>query len=568
MLLYRARPGRDRIDATFASGVGSGPIRSATPVTPLRPLRRPATHLALTASLLAVLCATNVRAADVPLDGHRIYLKDGRDPAGRKALVRLADHDIDLADVDPMATGATAEIGAVGGGSVTLYLPASGWSRRLGSKPSEFRYRSTTGPVRSARLLQGRFLRFWARGPDAYGLGGVPQGAIGVVLTIGSVRFCGLFGGHVQRDDGTRFIARLAPAPATCPEFGPPVATATPTRTPDETTPTVVGTPTATSTPVDPTQTPVDPTPTEPDATPTIVATPTGTPLEPTATVTATEIPATPTPSPTATACVGPECPGCVDADGDGAGIGLDCAVVDCDDGDPDVRPGNPELCNERDDDCDTSVDEGFDLATDEQNCGACGNVCALAQASAVCVAGTCQVATCDAGWSNADGIGSNGCECARNEPAANDTAATALFVGNLPDSGATASPTFRIMPWSAGEGFDVDWFRVDAADDFEGDFSFVATLSGLAAGTSYRLTVYRGTPPGDAAAYACGFLCLSSCRYPASKQATSNGAATAVVTMDEGSTCSDDGGTFYVSVEQLSGPPVCANLTLTLRNG
>lgn len=34
-------------------------------------------------------------------------------------------------------------------------------------------------------------------------------------------------------------------------------------------------------------------------------------------------------------------------------------------------------------------------------NCGVCGNACALAHASADCVASTCAVAACDAGWAD-----------------------------------------------------------------------------------------------------------------------------------------------------------------------
>ena len=59
------------------------------------------------------------------------------------------------------------------------------------------------------------------------------------------------------------------------------------------------------------------------------------------------------------------------DTDGDGAGDPASpteaCApptgtvdnATDCDDTDPDIAPGQPEVCNERDDDCDGSVDEG-----------------------------------------------------------------------------------------------------------------------------------------------------------------------------------------------------------------
>ena len=47
------------------------------------------------------------------------------------------------------------------------------------------------------------------------------------------------------------------------------------------------------------------------------------------------------------------------DADGDGF-----TTESDCDDSDPEVYPGAPETCNERDDNCNQEVDEGAIDAT------------------------------------------------------------------------------------------------------------------------------------------------------------------------------------------------------------
>jgi hypothetical protein len=68
-----------------------------------------------------------------------------------------------------------------------------------------------------------------------------------------------------------------------------------------------------------------------------------------------------------------------------------------------------PELCDGHDNDCDGQTDNGFVLASDVHNCGACGNDCTnLAQhpesqhAIAYCDAGSCR-RTCEAGWWDAD---------------------------------------------------------------------------------------------------------------------------------------------------------------------
>jgi hypothetical protein len=73
------------------------------------------------------------------------------------------------------------------------------------------------------------------------------------------------------------------------------------------------------------------------------------------------------------------------------------CQIATCDAGfaDCDLNPATG---------CETSL-------TTLSNCGACGNVCSLPHATATCATGACQIATCDAGFADCDGIAATGCE-------------------------------------------------------------------------------------------------------------------------------------------------------------
>ena len=117
-------------------------------------------------------------------------------------------------------------------------------------------------------------------------------------------------------------------------------------------------------------------------------------------------------------------CGDCVDQDDDGRGVGDGCVAADCDDLDPRIFEGAPEICDGWDNDCDEEVDEGIEFLTDEANCGECGVVCDPANASGECVDGGCLVVACEDGFWDDDGDADNGCEyeCSfRGEELCND---------------------------------------------------------------------------------------------------------------------------------------------------
>ena len=128
---------------------------------------------------------------------------------------------------------------------------------------------------------------------------------------------------------------------------------------------------------------------------------------------------------------------------------------------------GMDEICNYIDDDCDGSVDEGFNTTNgDIYNCGACGVVCDLSHATPACVAGVCTVASCNNGWYDVNSLPGDGCEC---QPVSEDGTSgnscgnsILLSPASLSDAGTGSETTVsgNLAPLS-----DEDWYKFDAVD-------------------------------------------------------------------------------------------------------
>ncbi len=166
----------------------------------------------------------------------------------------------------------------------------------------------------------------------------------------------------------------------------------------------------------------------------------------------------------------------CRDDDNDGAWTGAGCLPLDCNDANVTVYPGAPELCNERDDDCDGLADEGVDMLSNADQCGGCGRRCEASNASVICAAGFCEVEACDPGWRNANGTGLDGCEAACNTQEAHcgdgvDDDCDGLADAADPDCADVitvsefADTQFFVFAWdtNGGPSFRVGELRVDA---------------------------------------------------------------------------------------------------------
>ena len=69
------------------------------------------------------------------------------------------------------------------------------------------------------------------------------------------------------------------------------------------------------------------------------------------------------------------------------------------------------EVCDNIDNDCDGTIDNGVNKSTDAKNCGACDNVCNFLNATGSCTGGTCVISACKAGYKDVDGFSATGCE-------------------------------------------------------------------------------------------------------------------------------------------------------------
>jgi hypothetical protein len=114
-----------------------------------------------------------------------------------------------------------------------------------------------------------------------------------------------------------------------------------------------------------------------------------------------------------------------------GLTLGYSASSSDCDDGDASIHVGAAETCNERDDDCDTMIDDGCfgcppstpddmwvactstrcaNTSRWVSDCGGCDRACTNAHGDVSCVAGACDP-ICASGWDDCNGIARDGCE-------------------------------------------------------------------------------------------------------------------------------------------------------------
>jgi parallel beta-helix repeat protein len=168
-----------------------------------------------------VILATPVLADDQLLPGQKLSLKARQGKESLVWSVRDTGAQAPLAggSDDPTTVGAMLSVFASTGETATLELPAAYWI----GKGAGFRFKNR-GDVAVPSLVRSASVRDGALRVRAYDAGielGDPAPAwVGVVLAIGSTRYCTLFDSGIRHAEPGRFQAARTSAPAACPAGG------------------------------------------------------------------------------------------------------------------------------------------------------------------------------------------------------------------------------------------------------------------------------------------------------------------------------------------------------------
>lgn len=157
------------------------------------------------------------------LQGTRLLLRDVNGAPAKRRLkfsTELRSTPLAGGPGDPRMAGATLElVNPVSGETMTLPLPAAGWS----ATGKGYRYRSA-GPCRKIDLSANKKASGVCVGAGiGFTLDEASQGTLALRLQLGTVLHCASFGGEITADSSTSsgrtglFRAKKSLAPATCP---------------------------------------------------------------------------------------------------------------------------------------------------------------------------------------------------------------------------------------------------------------------------------------------------------------------------------------------------------------
>ena len=243
--------------------------------------------------------------------------------------------------------------------------------------------------------------------------------------------------------------------------------------------------------------------------------------------------------------------PGDVDIDGDGSP-----ASEDCDETDPARFPGNAEICNMVDDNCNEMIDEG-DPAV----------ICEFYPGGGICIGGNCG---CPPGSFDLD-RSIAGCECVAAPPIDQGRGcSSAIDLGDLNDSGQMLTVSGNVMP----DDREV-WYSFRAVDgaDTTCDNFHVRTQFLTNPADTFELTVFKG----DCATVACEDIGYTDFSWATDFRADVAGLLTGQCPCNAAgatqvanvSICEDDSANYFVRVRRRAGSMLsCDTYTIEISNG
>jgi hypothetical protein len=171
------------------------------------------------ATLLALVVVAPAGAVDQPVDGVKLLLKQTQTSATLVFLSRDPDALFPAlgGPDDPTGSpgGALVEVFSDSQGSASFPVPSSGWKVSAGP-PARIRFRNPDAPAGSSpvRLLlqkEGRVLKVLGKSVGILLLMPVPQGGMGIRVTMGSLRNCARFdAATIRKDEVGKFLAKGA----------------------------------------------------------------------------------------------------------------------------------------------------------------------------------------------------------------------------------------------------------------------------------------------------------------------------------------------------------------------
>ena len=252
--------------------------------------------------------------------------------------------------------------------------------------------------------------------------------------------------------------------------------------------------------------------------------------------------------------CIALRCiPGTVDLDGDGSP-----AAMDCDEMDPTRSPIAPEICNLRDDNCNTTVDDG-----------APADLCTTNPAHGICMMGVCG---CPAGSADID-LSVPGCECTTT-PTGGATCAAPIDMGTVYDE-ASGGTRMLMATGNALPATREVWYRFHATDvaDTTCDHYNVHVALTVNPGNVFEFLVLRGSCGAMTVCTDCtGASCTDFTDYRFAIDTNSGMTGQCPCTTTPSTTvnnCDDDSSDYFVRVRRHTGTTLaCDDYTLVVTNG